>query len=161
VRLKKHIHYNYSDFLKRAADFPELQDYIKHVGSASKAPIFYEISISDHGLGLIKRFLVTRKDISLPQDTHGARVDLINRIIDEALSSKVNQPGAGYGLRRAIDAVRNLQGFLSLRTDTLWLYKAFGGQPKLSSEWLLEPVGLRELPSIAGTHFSLLFPLNR
>ena len=161
VRLKKHIHYNQNDFLKRAEGFPELQNYISCIGATCKKPIFYEISISDHGMGLIRRFLHTRTEFSLREETPEARVELINRIIDKALSSKVNHPGAGFGLRRAIKAVRDLRGFISLRTNSVWLYKEFGQQPSNESDSSLLPVQSRELPSIAGTHFNMLFPLNR
>lgn len=160
IRLRKHIHFNQGDFLKRAQGFQELQDYLSSVGTTSKAPTYYEIAVSDHGLGLIKRFLATRKDFAVPEDTRDAQVGFVNTIIDKALSSKINQPGAGYGLRRAIKAVQDLSGFLSLRTDRVWLYKAFGQQVEPQADWQMEPVKLAKLPAIAGTHFNMVFPLR-
>lgn len=162
VCLRKHIDYNKTAFIKRAASFPELQKYLHQTISKSGTFIFYEVSVSDHGLGIIDRFLATRPEFRsgtiIPN--LNARISLLNRIIREALSSKY-QTGAGHGLRRALAAVDTLQGFLSLRTDRLWVHHTSANASSRDATPQLIPVGVSEnLPLVAGTHFNMLFPLT-
>ena len=154
VRLKKHIATNRADFLHRAEGYPELQAYLSTRVPAQGSFKFYEIAIGDQGLGIIGRFLSTRPDFNNPT-TSSERASLVNQIIDQALSSKRGRSGAGYGLRNALRAVRELDGFLSLRTDALWLHWS----PSASEALRLTPVsGMSELAHVQGTHFSMLFP---
>lgn len=157
LRLRKHIHYRADEFRDRAAGFPPLSAYLLTVLSTMHHPVFYEVSLSDHGIGIVRRFLATRRDISLVDDSRSARTELVNRIIAENLSSKSNQPGAGVGLRRALEAVEALRGFVSIRTDRLWLYRAYG-VPDSTGDRSLLPVVDAPLPYIAGTHVNMLFP---
>ena len=159
LRVQKYIDYNRAAFLKKAEGFTELEQYLnKHVPESGTFK-FYEISIADHGLGIVARLLATRPEMAniLPMDSPE---DCINMIMDRALSSKLSQAGAGHGLERALAAVRYLQGFVSLRSGSAWLYYAsevqtpVGQRPKLTSVRFTEP-----LASI-GTQLNLIFPLG-
>lgn len=161
IRLRKHIDHDKDAFIKRADGFPELEAYLNAVVPPKKSFMFYEISVSDQGLGIADRFLATRPEFASEVDTLEKRIVLINRIIDEALSSKRSPSGAGYGLRRAMAAAKSLRGFISLRTDRLWLYQAFAAGHTSSQGFTLPPVNSsHDLPPIVGTHFNMLFPLS-
>jgi hypothetical protein len=146
--------------VRRAESFPELQEYLNQTISGSGTFIFYEVSVSDHGLGIIDRFLATRPEFRSDATILNARIILLNRIVREALSSKY-RTGAGHGLRRALAAVDTLRGFLSLRTDRLWLHHTSATTASLATRLQLIPVESSEdLPLAAGTHFNMLFPLT-
>jgi hypothetical protein len=160
VRMVKYIEQKKEHFLAKAGGLSELKDYLTSVIPDQGEFKFYEIAISDHGLGMIGRLRATRPDIIVEESVE-SRTDLLNEILTRSLTSKRHFPGSGYGLPRALRAISQLQGFISLRTDRSWLVgHAAGGTTRL------EHVGLRpvskagELPYICGTHFSILLPMR-
>ena len=158
VRLRKHIDRKVQ-FLARAATFIELADYLTSLIPEGQDFKFYEVAISDHGLGMIGRFLKTRPDLTRRTDSGEERTALINELLTMPLTSKRDVPGAGYGLSRALRAVSQLSGFISLRTDSLWLCGHFAQGGGGLEETGLRPVMCKVAPSgIAGTHFNILLP---
>ncbi|MCH7915731.1 MAG: hypothetical protein IH856_22300 [Deltaproteobacteria bacterium] len=161
ITIRKHISHNKDEFISRAADFYELKRYLDSNISGNRTFSFYEISISDHGLGIIERFSVTRPDLDVECEGGEDQARLINRIMAHALSSKRAVSGAGHGLKRAMNAVKRLRGFVSLRTNNCWLYYTHNSSPSHAADVELFPVRESEnLPRVAGTHVNMLFPLS-
>ncbi len=157
LALRKHVGHDKASFVERAKSFEELEHYLSLQTPKSGTFSFLEISVSDHGLGIIDRFLATRPDYRLATESIDERLALLNRIIRESLTSNTMQSGAGRGLERALTAVQKLRGFVSLRTDRLWMFWAAGSDETAVS---LTPVAVSDpLGHVAGTHFNLLFPL--
>jgi hypothetical protein len=160
IRIRKYLDQK-EHFLSRAKGFLELTEYLQHVIPGHGAFKFYEIAISDHGEGMITRFLRTRPDFAPRPQSESDYVSLINGLLTTPLTSKRDFPGAGYGLPRALRAISLLQGFISLRTQNIWLY----GHSAENNGGLVE-TGLRnvgfaaELGPVAGTHFNILLPVR-
>ena len=161
MRIRVHIEHRKEQFIDRqAASFPELQAYLARTLRERDTFKLYEVAISDNGLGIIDRFLTTKPEFMSHQETIQARAELVNKIILEALSSKQTQAGAGHGLQKALKAVDKLQGFVSLRTDRLWLYRSPVDGSASAHDRPLLPVSVQnEYAPVAGTHFNMLFPM--
>jgi hypothetical protein len=160
LRIQKHVDYNKTLFLERATGFAELQSYLDREIQGREAFTFYEVTIADNGLGIVERFLATRPEYGQGQLTRDAPNELINLIIDQALSSKLSQSGAGHGLELAIDAVRKLRGFISVRTGNSWLYQAFHHHEDDREGSQLLNVDCPSPLAPVGTQINLLFPLT-
>jgi len=154
LRIRKHISTSSSEILSRADGFPELQTYLSALIKKRRRPVkLLEISVGDQGLGIVARYCAA-SDQELPKPSD--ETSLINRIIAQSLSSKVIQQGAGQGLTRALTAVAQLGGFLSLRTGRSWLVYS-GAEPFSKS---LSAVHEEGIESVAGAHYSLLVPID-
>jgi len=154
ISYRKHVANSAAALRSRASGFPELEQYLDSTYRSAGPQFFYEISIGDQGLGIVRRFLATRSEYSA--ENSDARMELLNAIIDKSLSSKVGQFGAGLGLRRALEAVGRLNGFLMLRTDDLWTFWSthVGGHA-------MSRVSCKNNPeTIRGTYINLLFPTD-
>lgn len=150
-------HYNRREmFLQKVKHFLELEKYITHVTHGLDYVNFYEVSISDNGMGLLDRLSHTRPDIPLPVNTRAQRIAAANRILTSAISSNINYPGSGCGLQRSLDAIYALNGFVSLRTHDVWLC----GSANSSSRELMPVITQSELGKIVGTHYNILIPLR-
>lgn len=161
INIQKHISHNRDEFIKRATDFYELGQYLEQRVPNRGTFSFYEISISDYGLGIINRFVASRPDLNVVCEGAESQAKLINQILAQALSSKRAVSGAGHGLKRALTAVRNLGGFVSFRTNNCWLYYTQDSAPTAKASVELLPVTKSEaLPGVAGTHVNMLFPLS-
>ena len=159
LRLRKHVGLERSKFMERADGFPELQHYLDRQIGGSKKLKFYEVAIADSGIGIVDRFVATRPEFQSGHATADDHAALINKIINESLSSKLNQAGAGHGLEQAISAVRELKGFLSLRTGISWLYYAPGEERTDSTAGRLTPVKHNGPFAPLGTQINLIYPL--
>lgn len=159
VRLRKYIGRK-SAFLSRAGHFEEMTDYLSSVIQGDDFK-FYEISVSDDGLGMLNHFLQKSPDYSHPA-SFDDRVRLLNKLLTTSLTSKVNYPGAGEGLPNVLKAITQLRGFMSLRTDRVWLYgHSEGTEQPLEEKGLLPVTGAEDLSSIVGTQFNIVLPLRR
>lgn len=162
LKLQKHIHSNIKAFLAYAQDFGPLQDYIANRTPERGTFTYYEITIADHGMGLLERFLYTRPDFSREAASYEQGHALINRLLTTALTSKKDFPGAGYGLQRALRAIDTLEGFISLRTHQYWLYGHYDQDNKRLEQVGLQPVPTGSLlPKAVGTVFNILLPLRK
>ena len=160
LRVQKHIGHNKRMFIQRAAGFPELRSYLTREIPASGTFKFYEITIGDNGLGIVERFLATRPEFASGALTYEESASLLNRIINESLSSKRSQSGAGHGLEQAIAAVLQLRGFVSIRSGSLWLYYAAGEDANGQVKSRLLSVRHQSTLASVGTQFNLIFPLT-
>lgn len=161
VHLKRHIGHRKDKLLSDAQDFPELSGYLENTAPKKGTFTFLEIAISDRGIGLVDRFLLTRPDLSpgYVTQTQKTRLGVINRIIKERLSSKTNQPGAGDGLSNAMSAVARLKGFISVRSGTEWAHKDYS--KCADGDYALETVSIpHPLARVAGTHYNVLIPFS-
>lgn len=160
LRLKKHVGGNFerSLFLDRANGFPELRRYLDRVTRSAKHYKLYEVAVADSGIGIVNRFVATRPEYRSLIASSSDHPNLINRIIRESLSSKLNQTGAGHGLEQVLRAVGTLSGFLSVRTGNTWLYyDAFDVSSEVD-DLALRVVTCDGLASV-GTQISLIYPL--
>ncbi|MGB7291798.1 MAG: hypothetical protein WBD99_06485 [Thermodesulfobacteriota bacterium] len=60
VHLKRHHTNDKYELIGRAKGFSELEEYLNKTIPARKVSTFYEISISDNGIGIIDRFMTTK-----------------------------------------------------------------------------------------------------
>lgn len=145
-------------FIEGANGFLELKEYFQKVAPSDKSFKFYEISISDNGMGIVSRYRsVTGTDIGIKPTVSG-NLDLLNRIVSESLSSDTKKSEIGEGgLKKALRAVDRIQGFVSLRSDNLWVFRNPNDSDNLSdNEWLKPVASSKELAPIPGTHFSII-----
>lgn len=159
IRLKRHISHDRNEFIGRAASFLELRNYLDRQIRPKGQFSFYEVSVADHGVGIVDRFIAGRPEFSDYRSSLDRRVALVNEIISKMLSSNREMSGAGKGLRNALDAVDRLNGFLSVRTGDLWLFRAHG-QGTTDGQWLSPVTNFRSIRETAGTQLSMLFPLS-
>lgn len=161
LRVKKHVggSFERSRFLARAAGFHELQHYLELITEKSRQYKLYEVAVADSGIGIVDRFLATRPEFSRfvrdPRDYPA----LINKIIRESLSSKLNQAGAGHGLEQALRSVATLKGFLSIRSGQSWLYYDSLNQAAIADSPQLQPVKFAGQLASIGTQINLIYPL--
>ncbi len=158
IRLRKRGGHTRSrdSFIRGAKEFGELEQYLEATVPVEGPFKFYEISISDNGMGILSRFRATTsigRGGSKEDD-----IELLNRIVAESLSSDARKSNMGEGgLKKALRAVDGVKGFVSLRTDDVWVVRssayAGGGPPE---KWLTPVRGLKGLSRIPGTHFSLI-----
>ena len=160
VFIRKHIVHNEKHLPPLAKDFPELEEYLARRYELSKGLKYYEVAISDQGLGMLERFLADCKDEYEGQLTKDKCLELLQGLLIGKLTSKTNSPSAGKGLRQAIFATKKLNGFLSIRTDRFWLYCSFPDNSAQPIEELKEVKYQGVLPMIAGTHLNAIFPLQ-
>ncbi len=144
--------------VNRAEGFPELKQYFESTLRDGTLRRLYEVAISDQGLGIVERFLATRPELRDDPSFGKTPSNIVNTIIDRALSSKVNQPGSGHGVRKALETIRDLGGFVSLRTGPLWLYSSPAAEQQGGKKTHgFTPVAFAgDLASVAGTHFNIL-----
>jgi hypothetical protein len=155
--LKRHSSNNTKSLLEKAQPFEELTSYIVSLKQQRNLH-FYEMSISDNGMGIIDRLLHTRKEFN-ERFTGLKDFEIVNKIISDNLSSKL-YPGSGLGLSIALRNLQKLKGFLSLRTNNLWVY--FDGSSSVSADMLkLVPIKNSErLSRMKGTHYNIVVPLS-
>lgn len=162
ISVRKHIATSEEILREYSSGFSELDQYLKRHSEESKGFKYYEVSVSDRGLGIIRRFLMDRPDHTVDIENRNECGILLRKLLTESLTSKKSADGAGGGLLRALRAVKTLNGFLTLRTDKFWYCAAF---PR--SDDTLPTSELREvrcdvtLERIAGTHFNAIIPLRR
>jgi hypothetical protein len=144
-------------FARRARGFSALQNYFNKVPPKEGKFSFYEISISDQGLGIVDRFVASRSDYQFTEDAARSDGGRLFEIIEKALSSKLHQAGAGHGIERALGAITELKGFVSIRFGSTWLFSGCSMVPDASSSVDLQPViSESNFAKIAGTHINII-----
>ena len=160
IRLRKRISTTQGRdaFIRGAKGFPELEEYLQRTAPSDRLFKFYEISISDNGMGIVSRFRTTTGEEPRVPSSTKQNLRLLNRIIAESLSSDAKKSKFGEGgLQKALRAVDDVKGFVSLRTDNLWVYRSSTDSDGTSKDEWLRPVAVsEELSTIPGTHFSMI-----
>ena len=159
LSLARHIGNQRDSLVARAAGFRELQQYLVRVVPEKGTFAFLEIVIGDAGIGLVDRFLSTRRDMKVIANSPITRLGVINRIIKDRLSSKGSDFGAGSGISNALSAIAKLEGFISLRSGSDWLCRDYSG-PGKADDLLLRLVSTDDLAPMTGTHYNILLPLK-
>ncbi len=152
LRLQKHLYPKRGDALKHANQIPELSDYLNSQPEKLSGGNFnlIEASVSDYGPGIIDGFLSTYAGAAYREMPHR---ELLEKLLHDQLSSKTSDPSAGLGIGQAINAARQLDAFLSLRTAefSLFMRGRLDDAPKLTfRKGAYTPV--------VGTHWQLLLP---
>jgi hypothetical protein len=152
LHVRRHIATSIEQLLARAEGFDELHAFLRNAGD-SRSRRFLEIDIADQGIGITDRFLASRPEYRSARLGALSPCELLNEIMDRALSSKLYQSGAGHGLRKALEAVHELNGFVSLRFGAEWLFSSRqSGQVNAFSRVQAK----RPLAHVQGTHFNIL-----
>jgi hypothetical protein len=174
LSIRRHYPGSMQDLMGFAQGFPELEQYIDQWSRLNRGTTFIEVSVNDVGLGIVDRFVATRPEFLSCALEADSKLRLLLRILltpesqngaenfEQAYSSKDvtgQERGAGRGLERALDAVKKLNGFVSLRTGEFWLYRSFatGEGP---GEAAMQQVAGGPFAPVAGTCFTALFPIN-
>ena len=144
-------------FIKGARGFTELEYFFQQTAPLSKSFKFYEISISDNGIGILNRFQHTRGISVQNSKSREANLQLLNEIVEKSLSSDSTKSGSGEGgLKNVLKAVDEVRGFVSLRCNNLWVYRNSEEQSDDSKgNWLKHVGDSSDLANISGTHFSI------
>jgi len=156
LQLHRHIG-SVDNLLAKSSDSSLLREYFDKIFSDSKNRKFYEISISDQGLGIVKRFEESRPDYSFSEQGALSEQDKFKLIIEKSLSSKLHQKGTGHGLSRALAAIRDLKGFISIRFGKEWLVAdctKSDSNPDIHS--IYHPGTKSKLAYISGTHINII-----
>jgi hypothetical protein len=160
LQIKRHIAGSKRDLLLRAQGFTELADFLnRSVSSASRDIKFCEIGVGDQGVGIMDRLVATRPELAREVETWQGRCRFINEIVRRSLSSKLGIAGAGHGIENVLTDIRDLEGFVTVRTGDTWLFYAGTPSDRRKKPTLL-PVGSGAWPRVSGTHVSILFPLR-
>jgi hypothetical protein len=152
LRLRKYLANNPQEMHARAGSFTSLRRYMEQSAIGAGTQAFVAAAVSDFGLGIVDHFLQSARgkfyrDIS--------RRELLTKLLSEKLSSKSSDEDAGRGILDALEAARDMSGFVSLRTGEFWLSRSFA-QPGVPLQ--LEDVEETAIPHVAGTHWQFVWP---
>lgn len=161
VRFLKLQRWDFKQGLQSPA-FGRLADLPSEFALARGISSFLEISISDFGLGIVERFLVTRGREDAVQSNEERRNLLLELLTLPLTSKRGGNTGEGQGLKHALQAVDRLHGLVSLRTDRFWLLRPFNLAEREREGGLLEMRDVDCIPSLSkipGTHWNLWLPI--
>ena len=165
IRLRKRVGHSQTrnTFIENAKGFTELKSFFQSTAPSGRSFKYYEISISDNGMGILNRFRNTIDTSELNPGSRDANLRLLNRIVGESLSSDSTKSGKGEGgLKNVLKAVDEVRGFVSLRCDNLWVYRNSKEHSDNSQDNWLKPVqDSGELATIPGTHFTILLSASK
>lgn len=156
LRIHVYVNNDLSGLLKRAGPFPELVRFLRRPRDKRSNTRFLEIAVCDAGQGIASHYLTS---IEKEECSHEQRLETLQELVLGRLSSKKHMSGVGLGLPNALSALRELNAFVSLRTEEFWLYSDFDkvGSPG-SDLRTLEPVQhLDHCARLTGTQFNVLF----
>jgi len=160
IRLRKRVGNTNSrnNFIDGAGEFSELATYLENTAPLKGPFKFYEISISDNGMGIVSRYRATSMEEPNFFSSTNDDLRVLNRIIAQSLSSDTRKSNSGIGgLQKALRAIDQVKGFVSLRSDNLWVYRSpTNSNQAAEDEWLRPVKNAQDLCSIPGTHFSII-----
>jgi hypothetical protein len=156
-----------SEFIETVEGSRPLEQYVNHdvFNHGSGRQRFLEVSVFDSGPGLAARWL-SRDPTYDPLSTEYAACMSCLRKHD----SSSGDGGRGLGLYKVMRMLTALKGFLRVRTGRLALYRDFESAPYLESDeneeielfdWKTEAPTPVEAPSVEGTLYSMLIPLQQ
>jgi hypothetical protein len=158
LRFTHHIGEQAEALTARAKGFVELQTHLqRRFNSGTRR--FLEISVGDTGPGILSHYLNAQRPDELVEPAE--RCSFLNQILVTNLTSK-RLAGAGGGLPAALAALSELQAFVALRTDDLWVHRDFSKIDENSRNSLeLRPVDTsKPLGRMDGTRFSILLDFS-
>ncbi|HET9638183.1 MAG TPA: hypothetical protein VFP12_03160 [Allosphingosinicella sp.] len=151
LRMRTHAAGHPEDLLERCGPFRQLRYYVERTFTGSDPVNLIEASISDFGMGIVDTFQASPAGLGPDVD----RRDVLEGLIYDRLTSKSNDPSAGLGIQKALEAARSMQAFVSLRTAEFWMAASFlPDKPKAR----LVHLGTPSRPPVAGTHWQIFWP---
>lgn len=162
LSIKRHIFNKADEFKRQSEGFDELHFYLERIAKIKKYKKlwFYEITIIDSGIGIIKRFLASRPDFAQdPAFMKLSEFEKLNYIIKESLSSKMFS-SAGKGIKNALKNLMRLGGFATIRTNNVWAF--FDGTSKASKviPTFTKVRSTFTLEETRGTSYSIILPIS-
>jgi hypothetical protein len=160
--VKRHIFNKPDEIKKQTEGFQELQYYFDRIAKSKnyKKLWFYEVTIIDNGIGIVKRFIASRPDFKKDSSFMALPTfEKLNHIITQSLSSKLFT-GAGKGIKIALKNLIGLDGFATIRTNDIWAY--FDGTARESkvSPSFTKVKTASKLENTRGTSYSIILPVS-
>ena len=159
-RVHVYIGNSVDGLVRRASGFPELGTFLSRPRTRSSEKRFIELSVADAGQGIASHYLNSRPGVQ--SDVYD-RERILQELIGGNLSSKRSMSGVGWGLPNALAALKELNAFVSLRTEEFWLYRDFTDSLRSPSlgRYLYPVKGVNSLARVGGTQFNVLidFPI--
>ena len=159
LRIRTYIDSNIDKLRFRAKGFPELGKFISSHKSNNKSTLrFMELSVSDAGQGIVSHYINSRAGLS---KKNYDREDLLYQLIGSNISSKDKISGVGLGLPNAMEALFELNAFISLRTEEFWMYRDFLDENELGHPNIIFPVSnIDHITYMRGTQFNVLICIS-
>ena len=153
IRIRKIPGARSQDYKAVEMSFPPAADYARKALVGKKIDTLIEVSISDFGLGILDKFLLSGTG---RRYRNSDRLGVLEKILYTDLSSNAADPAAGKGIQNALRAACKLRAFVSLRTAEFTFYKSFASE--LSSGVEMERF-VREpgLSPVRGTHWQFIW----
>jgi hypothetical protein len=155
VRMKAHLATSKEELLRRVSSDSLMSAFLDQSVSGKGTHGIMEAIVSDFGLGIVDHFLSSQRGAHYREYD---RRSLLHNLIHDRLSS-TNDPGAGFGISRALKAARSMRGYVSVRTGEFWLAQSFSDSATMDKDPVLQDVGGVH-PPIAGTHWQFLWPMG-
>ena len=159
-RIKVYLDNQVRDLVRRAIGFRELEQFLQKPRPKWGQKRFVELTVSDVGQGITSHFLNSRIETT---SLHDDRASILQKLVGGRLSSKRDISGVGLGLPNALSALKELNAFLSLRTEEFWLYRDYTHHVyESNTEQHLIPVEKsKTIAPLPGTQFNILidFPM--
>lgn len=141
----------------RARGFPTLVEYLQQAAAEKLGNDYCEVTVSDHGMGLLDRYYGIFPNAGQERGTPEQRRTTLRGLILGGLSES-RQSGAGWGIERALGAIHRLRGFAAIRTGEFWWSYSGFDQPAVNS--LRDVLPGKYLAPIRGTHYNILLPVR-
>ena len=155
VRIKAHLAASRDDLLLRAPEDSPIRTFLEQSAKGKGAHGVMEAIVSDFGNGIVDHFLSSQRGTAY---RNYDRRQVLNELIHGRLSSS-NDPGAGLGIKNALEAAKSIGAFVSVRTGEFWLARSFSDSAAREGTPVLKDVnGNRS--KVAGTHWQFLWPMG-
>ncbi|WP_010487474.1 hypothetical protein [Pseudomonas sp. S9] len=144
-----------------------IASYIESVRPRKKTLSLLEISVFDSGPGIYRSFPKSQDFPSLEEES-----ELVTNSFKDGITSKPNGIGVGRGLDRARKILNDRQGFLSVRTGRLAMYRDYKANPiveqadteapdiQLFDEVTNHQNIFTEMSEVEGVSYTILVPLK-
>ncbi len=160
--VKKHMAVSSEQITYRSTEFEELGLFLDELPKKTTRK-YLEVCVSDMGEGIAAWYKRSGMDTQLEGKSD---TEVVNHIVQENRSSDKLSQGAGKGLEIIVNAVKDMNGFLSVRCNSSWTY--FYSTYKIKKTERIEGKDIQfrdvKLPrppaEVVGTHFNILIPIE-
>lgn len=162
-----------SHLLRRGQDISNIcgennptADYIHSIKNNNESLHLLEISIFDSGVGIFKSFKGDPSQSTIPQEA-----DVLFKSFLNGVTSKVNGIGVGRGLNKARLILNDRNGFISIRSGRLSVYRNYKTNPlkdlvdfdspdiQFFDEGSRSGVEYSEMKNVEGLSYTVLVPV--
>lgn len=130
---------------------PMLETHVHDSLRGKKSNGFFEVSVSDFGLGILDAFLASPSGRRRADEP---RAELLGELIHDKLSSNSLDQNAGLGIPKALRAAKDIGALVSVRTGEFWWARSYQDGEE---GFRLKPQRAGELAPVAGTHWQILW----